>query len=280
MQTTGGIEKSIEFYSFPFLGSTTDAEPFQYLLYGIKEDSIEIAITDWLVSRVKLNVGNKVELHLPAYLREKFKLGNKNPTTVIARERSKEMQGDIYRISFVDKESEDIISTRIYDEDSSESSPIELLTYLIKDSLILKQGVRVYLKHLVPYFSRIVNYTPEEFRKLKEYFFNDIVAKVHENELKLKSIYDNIRTNLKKIDEIPIFVDLEEIRTAIESEISLTLFEIMFGNKKTIDDSELSIREEYYGFSMYINSIKFLEKRSCLSYNRIVVLYLNSVHTN
>lgn len=280
MQTTGGIEKSIEFYSFPFLGSTMDAEPFQYLLYGIKEDSIEIAITDWLVSRVKLNVGNKVELHLPAYLREKFRFGNKIPCKVVARERSREMQGDIYRISLADKESEEVVYTRIYDEVSSESSPIELLSYLIKDSLILKQGIRVYLKHLVPYFSRIVNYTPEEFQKLKDYFFNDVVAKVHENELKLKSIYDNIIAHLKNIDEIPIYVDLEEIRAAIESELSLTLFEIMFGNRKTIGDSELSFRGDYYGFSMYINSIKFLEKRSCLNYNRIVVLYLNSVHND
>lgn len=160
-----------------------------------------------------------------------------------------------------------------------------LILQLIKDSIILKQSLLVYLKHFSPYFSRIVNYPQEDYQDLKTFIFDDVINRIEINEGILTKLYGLIKDKVKTSEEISIYLNLEELRETMESEISLDLFLIAFTAKATGVDlvNILNKPEEYtmyyrdYYYVTYLFAIKNLEKRLYSNYNQIVLLYMKSL---
>ena len=153
---------------------------------------------------------------------------------------------------------------------------VDLILQLVKDSMLLKSGIVVYFKHLVPFFSKISHFSKEEYTQFKKFILNDIVNNVKKNQDKLTKIYEVLNFKLKKENEIPLYIDLGELRSNIESEISLPLFNFAF-SERDIDIKDQFQFQNQYGYTLYLKAIKDLEKRLYSNYNLIVIAYLKSL---
>jgi hypothetical protein len=127
---------------------------------------------------------------------------------------------------------------------------------------MLKKGVTIYLNHLIPYFSRISGYPSKDYPLLKEYMLNDIRENVKKNQNKIEELYEKVKNVSFARSPLATIIDLEELRNAMESEISSDLFKITFDN-----DVVLS----------YVNEIKTIEKKLYSHYNTVVILYIQSL---
>lgn len=258
---------------FPLLGSLEEGETFEYILWSIHEDYIEIAILNWLVSRVSLNINDKVDLYIPQILSDEYQFRKNVSGIVSSMTLHEEMQGKIYRVN-VEKLQKHCSSEDFAQELPLEVPPVELLKQLIKDSMLLKQGIEVYIKHIIPYFSRIRSYATQEYLLIKQHFLLDVENHIKINVNKLKMLFDLLENKLKITDEIPIYIDLEELREMFESEISAGLFQLVFSE----NGGKIPFyKDKNYGVTMYISAIKNLEKRLYSNYNQIVLLYLKSL---
>lgn len=258
----------------PFLGTTKDGESFEYLLLKIN-DFIEIAICNWFVQHVELYINDCLELHLPQFMTTEYKLRKDLSGCITSVLDDEFIGGKVYKI-ITDT------SKRNPTKDFSRSfleniSPLELLDKLVKDSIILKNGVRIYLKHLISYFSRIATFSRKEYLNLETTFLYDVLKRIKNNEDKLNNIHKTIIENIKNINEVAIYIDLEGLREVFESEISLTTFNLIFSDKKNLRLSKKFPSEEELSFSIYLRAIKSLEKRLYSNYNEIVLIYLHSL---
>lgn len=263
----------------PFLGTLEDGEPFQYLLLSMETKFAEIALLKWFLNRVQLHKGDTINLHLPYLLSTEYKLLGNISGTVIAAEHSEEGQGEIYRISLSEQIKDPEIQydslNQLTKQLQAKGSLTDLFIHLLKDSMILKAGIKVYFKHLIPYFSRISDYSYKKYELLKINFLYDIEKHITSNEAKLEEIYQNTKNKINKLEEIAIFIDLELLREILESEISSSVFNIIFSNENV---PKLSLDKfPQTGVYMYINAIKNLEKRLYSNYNHIVIIYLESI---
>lgn len=266
--------------NFPFIGSFEDGEPFQYLLLSIHPDFTEIGILNWLVNRVNLHQGAIVDLYIPKYLGKHEQLIDQTEGCVTSIKHSDEIHGEICRITYLHGQGGVDQKGCNFDAFIKQlqfpASLADLCTILIKDSMILKQGVLIYLKHLIAYFSRIVNYPHHEYAQLQEHFLRDIEKHIQANEGKLSALYQLAKEHLVEAEQIPVYIDLELLREALESEISSTLFHVVFSEHKELNLKETLLSQSTDAFAIYIQAIKNLEKRLYLNYNQIVVAYLKS----
>ncbi|PJD97817.1 MAG: hypothetical protein CK425_01420 [Parachlamydia sp.] len=267
--------------NFPFIGSLEDGEPFQYLLLSIHPDFVEIGILDWFVNRVNLHQGAIVDLYIPKYLGKHEQRIDQTAGRVTLMTHSDEIHGEVFRVTYSHRQGE--IDQKSWSFDAFihqlqvPASLVDLCTTLLKDSMILKQGVLIYLKHLIAYFSRIVNYSHQEYAQLQEHFLRDIEKHIQANEAKLRALYQMTKEHLVKAEQIPVYIDLELLREALESEISSTLFHVVFSEHKELNPKETLLSQSTDAFSIYIRAIKNLEKRLYFNYNQIVVAYLKSM---
>lgn len=264
---------------FPFLGSLEGGESFEYLLCCLDSDFAEIALFQWFLSRGQLQIGDKIELYLPQELSTKYTLKDNLEGTIIAFKPSDDDQGIIYQVSLSKKETNlKLDSFNQYAKQLPvKASLTELLIYLIKDCMLIKSGVRIYFKHFVPYFSRISRYSDREYANLKTYFLRDIEMRMRDNEEKLEKLYQITLKTITQSEEIPIYIDLEALREILESEISLSVFNIIFSEQKKININESFPTQPEYGIFMYLHAIKTLEKRLYYNFNNVVMLYLKSL---
>lgn len=247
---------------FPLLGVLEDGEPFEYLLNSVNPKNAEISIPNWLTRRAHLNLQEKIELFIPQHLSIEYTLRENFPGVVITKEQ------DTYTIAFPKE-----IELRVF---SLQESPIDLLIRLVKDILILKSGIRVYFKHLIPYFSRIVNYSEQDYVNLKKFFLNDILKKILENESQLQTLFKTLEEKLKKQEEIAIYLNLEDLRVCLESEIYLPMFNVAFSETKLGFLEQFQVQSQF-AYSKYLIAIKQLEKRLYSNYNLIVMIYSQSL---
>lgn len=269
----------MESLKLPFLGSLENGEPFEYLLLFIEADRAKIALLQWFLNRHQLHVGDKIDLHLPHHLSAKHKFSPNISGTVISAKQSEEDQGIVYEISLPGQGTDSDDKHYSFDQYTKQLDEIaslkDLYIHFIKDSMILKAGIRVYLKHLIPYFSRISDYSHREYKKLKIHFLHDIETHIIDKEAKLEKLYQIAKEKISHPDEIAVYTDLEFLRETLESEISLSLFNVVFSEEK---EPNLSIEaSSQSGILMYINAIKNLEKRLYTNYNHIVIIYLKSI---
>jgi hypothetical protein len=137
-----------------------------------------------------------------------------------------------------------------------------VLLNVIKDAAFLKRGVDIYLEHLITFFSRISGYPQEEYPQLRESLLVDIHNRVKEHCAELEKLYEKIKDKTIPQSETAKYIDLEELRPIIESEIYIELFKIAFSNESVMS---------------YLDAIKNLEKRLYSNYNTVVLLYIHSL---
>lgn len=259
------IRRSIQSIVLPFLGTREiDHEPFQFLIIDISESGLKIAVPRWLVGRDILKQGELINTHIPFRLgAAEYKHGR-----VMWKKYDDTVPGDTYgiymenRISPYDPVYISLETLKI-DIDFQEFDSLEDISIkLIKDMYLLKKGILVYLKHLLPYFTRITEYRGEEYKQLKDIFLSDIIKRVGQNHETLFALYEETRKICCSLNNISKSIDLEELRELVESEINIEILKSTFESRSILP---------------YLNAIKLLEQKQYANYNMIVMLYLKEL---
>lgn len=259
---------NIDSVNLPFLGSRCrDHITFQYLLQNIHEKQIVIAMPAWVMSREVLREGDEINYHLPFYFNELvFTMG-----TIRESHPDQEMNARIF-LTDVTQAQTGQPRPRIYFSMSGEAVSIDLqqfdgsseamLADVMKESIMIKKGVQIYLGHLIPYFSRIGDHSRQDYILLREQLLNDIRDKVAENIKNLEECSQKITTRCCRLVELAEIIDLETLRSFVESEINSDIFQMTFDNEQVMK---------------YIVAIKAQEEKLYNNYNTIVMLYIRSI---
>lgn len=249
----------------PFLGSReVDHLCFQYIPLDISAHGLKIAIPRWLVSRERLQGNDIINLHAPFRMNDCA--GGRGK--VVWSRWDESLQAQVCGV-FIEKtaplHSDVFISldmTGVIVSLPASLSEEDLILKIFKDSVLLKKGVLIYLNHLIPYFSRITLYPAKEYPMLKEFVLDDVKKRIKENIEKLKSLHETTKKGLETGTKISVFLNLEELRSIIESEISLDLLMFTFETETILP---------------FLSAIKELEKKQYSNYNNLVMLYIKSL---
>ena len=256
---------TIDSIVLPFVGSREeDHVCFEYLPLDISHHGLKIAIPKWLVSRERMAKDSSVNMHVPFKLNDEvFSRGK-----IVWAQWDDAMQAQLCGI-YMEKKTPayypifiSIATKEIAIDLQDFSSKEDLLIRVLKDSFLLKKGVLIYLKHLVSYFSRITKYPTKEYPQLKTFLFDDIMDRVKRNQGKLESLYERMTMDVRHQKNIAVHLDLEELRSFMESEIHVDLLKITFQTDKILP---------------YLNAVKELEKKLYYNYNTIVMIYIRSL---
>lgn len=251
---------------FPFLGSRElDHAFFQYLPIDISPAGLQLIIPKWVVNRERLRIGDRINLHVP------FRIDDEVYSEgVVAWTRWDEEDGgqrcgvamdrkvQAHYPIFIELGTNPGIGLNLQDFNTADS----LLLQLFKDAILLKRGVRIYLKHLVAYFSRLAEVASEEYRQLKTFLFVDLDNRIVANQGKLEALAEVVRGRANIVKELARYVDLEELRQMMESEIYIEILRAALSTEAVLP---------------LLQAIKSLEKKQYANYNAIVMLYVQSL---
>lgn len=255
---------SIEQVNLPFLGARMDTHAlFQYVLLGEKNgEGLKFAIPGWVALREHLEPGAKVAFHLPFHLHRDF-YDEGEVTTVVADpvQGGQQAQARLTGRSalrypvYAEPGQGRVFFTDI---DGGPAEPETLVRALLQDCMLTKSGVRVYFKHLVPLFSRITHFPTADYALLRKSLLAEIRERIAANETAFSRWHETVEAETFTIDDLPSVIDLEAVRAAVEPEINNELFGAMFTTP---------------AISQYLNAIRLLERKLCLNYNTLVLLY-------
>lgn len=251
----------IESVVLPFMGSRiSDYQPFQYLLRDMSQGGVGLGIPRWLAGRDRLNLGEEVNLHVPfsmdgailaigEVVREYWDGENEEQVIGVQLTRSSPNEYGV----FFEARSHDLSF------DLGQDGLEGLLTRVIKDSMLLKRGILIYLRHLASYFSRLGEYTPEEYELFRETVIDDVRDRVGIHAAYLEDLHRTCcNVSVSSFEQI----DLEELRQAMEPELYLDLFRAALGDETA---------------SLFLHAIKKLEGKLFSNYNIIVMLYIGTL---
>jgi len=258
------LRVGIESVVLPFVGTrTADYQPFQYLLRDMSQGGVGIGIPRWLASKERLNLGDEINLHVP-FSMDGAILGI----------------GEVVRAHWDPENDEQVIGIRltrnspntygVFFEGSSRDIAFELgregleglLARVIKDSVLLKRGILIYLRHLASYFSRMSDYTPEEYELFRETVIEDIRGRVEKHAEYLGELHQICCDKSASAASGFERMDLEDLRQAMEPELYLDLFRATLGRETA---------------QLYLRAIKELEGKLFSNYNTIVMLYIGTL---
>ncbi|MBF0100451.1 MAG: PilZ domain-containing protein [Desulfobacterales bacterium] len=257
--------KEIGSVLLPFLSTRQDNhECFEYLIIDISSNGLKISIPKWLVGKDRLEKDDLINLHIPFRLQDE----TYNQGKVAWIKWDDKTQGQVcgihiehrmpfYETIYISLETSQIVVT-LKDFNSIEDALLKIL----KDMGLLKKGVLIYLNHIIPYFSRITRYSSGDYRNLKNIYLDDIIGRVENNYHVLEKLYQQAQQLQGSKKQLPEYIDLEELRENVESEINLDILKTTFSNDSIMP---------------YLDAIKVLEKKQYLNYNTLVMLYLQSL---
>lgn len=249
----------------PFIGSRAeDYQAFQYLLQDVSQGGIRIAVPRWAVSRERLHRGERIHFHIP------FRLGSSvlESGHVAWEKWDSKQEAQIVGAVLDEKASANYpvyitLSSHRYTIDlGGFESPSSIFCRALKDSLFLKRGVLIYLKHLSAYFSRTGALKKAEYAVFKEALLNDVIKQVEANEARLREWGSECLGQNPPKDEAIGDLDMEDLRQAIEPELYLDLFQSALGMGSA---------------RMYLLAIKELEKRLFYNYNTMVMIFIRTL---
>jgi hypothetical protein len=252
--------------NMPFLGTRdTDQSSFQYLILDLSKSGIGFAIPKWVVNREGLKKGDTINFNLPIFVQGSFyKQGNllwtrwdNDIEAQVCGGSLVRTQAPLYPI-YISLDA-DSVSVSLDDFAIREDN---LVYRVLKDTAFLKKGVEIYIGHLVPFLSRIAKYPPEEYPQLKGFLFSDIRERVTKHFEKLEDLYMTINAEKAVLKDLAKYIDLEDLRVIIDSEISIDIFRAVFSDENIMP---------------YLTAIKDLEQKLFYNYNIIVLLYLHSL---
>lgn len=245
MQSLENIESSLR---LPLLGTRESYELFQYILVSMTPEKAIFSIPAWLLTRTQLSHGEQISLNL-------HQNRIRYPVEVL------ENVGNavVYRVHFPKN-----CGTFL----AEGKGDVSTLAHLLKDSFFLKKGVLIYLKHLEPYFSRLFEFTETEYQDLKKLTFADVRRHVQEHIQQLEKLYQLFTEEVCEFQDVPLHVDLENLRESVLSELDLPFLETAFQESSPL---------QAHSYRLYLEAIKILEFRLYQNYNQIVFLYLRSL---
>ena len=249
----------------PFIGNrANDYQPFQYLVQDISANGVRIAIPNWVVLRDVIYPGDHIQLQVPF----EFQGQTHNSGVVVWQKWDESLDAQVcgislhtrtppvypVRISLVSKE----IYVDLQDFESMES----LLVRVLSDSVLVKQGLSIYLRHLDAYFYRTSLVSRQEYQKFRELIFDEIFQWVLVNYNGLMAISTQV-AKARDIDQaFSRLVNLEELRQLMQPEVYIELFARVL-SLEVVD--------------LYLKAIKTLEQKVYLNYNTVVMLYLRNL---
>lgn len=255
----------IDSINLPFIG-TRDADhlAFQYLLIDISIHGAQIAIPRWLVGRERLQYDDVVNFHVPFRLiKETYDQGK-----VVWQRWDSNIEGQVCGVQMINRAPPHYpfyiaMESNGIGIDLTRFQTFEnLLQRVIKDSVLLKKGVIIYLRHLIPYFSRISDYPSHDYQALKDVLLNEVMERVMQSQEWLENLYKDVTNTPEYQTHIARYLDLEDLRGVIESELYFELFKTVFSAGAAL---------------AYLAAIKQLEKKLYANYNTIVLMYLQSL---
>lgn len=235
-----------------------DYELFQYFPLRIWEKGVELASPSWLSQCYLLNEYDFVNLHIPLYRAGQFFTRG----VIESVDSSPDKKMRIYRLAFVKEVVQEYpvwISIKEGERPQFESNGNleKVFRTSIKECVLLKKGVGVYLKHLAAYFSRTTGFSTEIYSQLSQIFFEDVFATLNEKIKKLAAIEAGLHLDdLRGAFHIPD--SFQEIHQLVISEVNLDLLNLAFKTGEHVP---------------YIVSIKELEEKLYWHYNTIVLIY-------
>lgn len=256
--------RPLESATLPLLGSRQeDFQPFQYLVQDLSENGVRIAIPSWAQQRERLYRGDAVNLHLPYQLSGQ----SKNQGMVAWENWDPQMQiqscgisllrhfPETYPVYISLETREAVINLSVV------KSVANILRKVLKDAVLLKRGLLIYMDHLVAYLTRVSRFSRKEYADFRELIIEDIQSRIRENLRYLQKLY-KVAQNTESEHEMLEQLDIDDIRKKMEPELYVDLFQ-------SVLDSEVIQR--------YLIALKVLEKKGFNNYNTLVILYVNSL---
>lgn len=244
----------------PFLGTrVADHQPFQYLLQDVSPGGIRIALPNWVMSREFLRSEDLIDFHVPFEMGGHVLSIGKIAWLRWDEEHEAQLVGASLTRSapafypvYLEVENRGV-TLNLTDFQSAGN----ILVKIVKDAVLLKRGLLIYLRHLEAFFSRVGGFSSEEYKEFQAQILEDVRAKVSRNAAWLEALLERVRVKPEVHD-----LDMEELRAAMEPEIYLDIFRFALGSQTT---------------RLYMEAMKELEKKSYAAYNAIVMLYINSL---
>ena len=256
------LRRPVESIALPFLGSRGEAlQPFQYLLQDVSSSGLGIFLPDWLASRERLREGDRIFFHVPFRFSERIL--NRG---YVAWQRWSTEEGGQWAGATLTSGAPlpyplyialDAREIRI-DLGRFETSEA-LAQRIIHDSVLLKRGVLIYLRHLEALFSRVSELRGDDYRLFREQIIGDVRERIQRNLAYLEPFDPQGNGAAQASETIMEDIDLDEFRAAMEPELPLELFNYALGAEST---------------RLYLDSIKKLEHRLYLNHNAYVMLYI------
>lgn len=252
----------IESVVLPFLGSRAeDYQTFEYLLLDVSPGGVGVTLPRWLASRELLRQGQRVHLHLP------FELGGKMlHSGVVTWTRWDEEQEAQHAGVVLDEASPALYpvfvtldSRQIAIDLGGFSGLDHLLARVLKDSVLLKRGILIYLKHLSAYFSRVSDLEREEYLLFREAVIDEVRHNVQTHMTTLSALLRQAEDNGEQALER---LDLDELRRAMDPEFYIDMFNAALGDETV---------------GLFLRAIKELERKLLSNHNTCVLLYINSL---
>jgi hypothetical protein len=247
--------------AFPFLGTLLpERGSFQFLLRDVSESGCQIALPSWVVKRELLRGGDRIDLHLPFVLN-----GVTYSSGRVAWARSDaDSKGQVCGIHFAERAplyypvfvSLDSKGVAL---DLNELDPKHFLARrVLKDTMLLKRGIIIYLGHLRPVISRLTDYDALQLAELKTLLFDDTEQRLTEHIARLQQYLEETKKEYCHIARLPQLFDLEELRVLMEPEIEMSVW-------------NQSFREAT--MQAYVSAIVSLENKLFYNYNTLVMMY-------
>lgn len=248
-----------------FLGSReSDHLAFEYLLVDTSLHGAKIAIPRWVVSRDHLRIDEVINLHVP--FRQAAEIYDQGRVT--RAEWSEEYEAQLCGIRLIEKPP---MHTPVYLRLENGKVQLDLkntpeahklVIKVLKDMVLLKKGILIYLDHMIPFFSRISHVTEQNYTLLRDFLFEEARSQLVYNHRSLEEIYERLAGELTSDRDIGAALVLEEIRPFMESELYADLFKIAL---------------ESPAIDPYLHAIKQLEKKLYAGYNTLAMIYLGTL---
>ncbi len=254
--------------NLPFLGSRLAPHgTFQYLLHAIDHDGATLAVPSWVARREHFRPGDRVDLHFPFGSADGW---HRHRAEIIDSKWDAEQSEQVCRAAFRERQplyhpvSASVETGQVLFRDASgaPAAPAELLTRLLRDCMLQKRGVAVYFKHLVPLFSRITQFSSEDYGALRQMVLEDVRKRIAANIATLEQWYNQADTGVLSAANLSRDLDLETLRVTIEGELENELFATTFDTP---------------AIQPYTSAIRLLEDKLYLNYNTLVLLYAHAL---
>ncbi len=256
-------------FNMPLLGTANNQEMFQYFLLKITAQSALISVLPSFGHPSEYRDSLLIDLHIDGAVKHK-KLAISLKGTAKKLESSTKSEF-LYRIAFDNP----IPGWFFFQKMQSPQASSQNILDMIKDSLLIKEGIQVYLKHLTPYFSRILAMSTSDFSIFKKLILMDMRKEIQKNVADLYQIYQT-QAHLQPIEsDFYHSLDLELLRDSCKSEIDSILLKLSCG---TTEDAMAILMDRAESFSKrsyqtYLESINALECRLYRNYNTILLAY-------